>query len=490
MDNKEQALSGRLLALFTRIRGKIARINACFYHLTARDLYCVVIIIVLASVLRLPHIAFPAVTQFDELIYADNALYLVQGIPFVDTHPPLVRMMFAEVTRFHSPFTTTRIPLGDNIPFGDFPFTAVRTFVALFGIFLPIVIYMLGRAMKLTPRMALLPALLVALDSALTAYSRAILPDTILLCFNFLLLASAFMLVNANTTRRKICLIIATGILAGLALSIKWTALGVLACVWLLFILKKQLRALFVVTGIAFLTYVLVFAMYLLCYFPNGGAAKNVGIELAPNYVGNIQFPPFTSLTQAIAFLPSYHKVMWQTNNDPYVLATLQKAQGPLYWPISHPEIYFWMQPESERSSVNVPRVDVVGNFVIWVACFLAWFFNLCWIVRRWIQKRALPIDTAEVIIMCGYVMNYLPFLLIHRQMFLYHYFTALIFLFLLTPYALPRIRLAVERITHDRVFSYVLMMFICMLALLNFAYNIPLIYGTHSLAYYFTQSR
>ena len=168
------------------------------------------------------------------------------------------------------------------------------------------------------------------------------------------------------------------------------------------------------------------------------------------------------------------------------VAATLPKASGPLFWPISNPELFFWVQPEGERTSSDVPHVGVVGNFVIWVLCFFAWFYNLNWIMRTWIHKRTFPIDSAELVIMCGYTLNYLPFLLIHRQMYLYHYFTALIFLFLLTPYALPRIRLAVERVTHDRIFPYVLTIFICMMALVNFAINIPLIYGTHSWTYFF----
>ena len=62
--------------------------------------------------------------------------------------------------------------------------------------------------------------------------------------------------------------------------------------------------------------------------------------------------------------------------------------------------------------------------------------------------------------------------------MYLYHYFTALLFLFLLVPYALPRIRHCIELVTHDKWFSYVFIAAALMLVVINFMINMPVTYG------------
>ena len=457
-------------------------------RISARDIQCVALIFVLAALLRLPHLEFPNVTQWDELIYTDNALLLLHSTPYVDTHPPLARILFAEAARSETPIGEEVIPLGENRPFGNFPYTSVRLLVAFAGILFTLAVYLVGRLMGHSPRLAMLPALFVAIDSALTLYSRSILADTILLLLGFLSLAAALWLVRTVPGRKRMLLILLSGIALGLALSVKWIALGMLLVISLLLLIRGHLRALVAVTGIAILVYVSVFTAYLLIYIPEGGQAKNVGMELAPGYVGNIEFPPFHSVTDALAFLPEYHKVMFATNNDPYVTASLQKVRGPLSWMISQPEIVFWSDPEHTDGVPSDQHIVVVGNFMIWMTGLCAWIFNLMWNIRESLRRRKFSIDRNELVLMIGYLANYMPFFFIHRQMFVYHYFTALIFLFLLVPYALPRVRLGIESVTRDRTFSYVFMGFICALVALNFFYNLPTTYGTQSWEHFLSQ--
>ena len=85
-----------------------------------------------------------------------------------------------------------------------------------------------------------------------------------------------------------------------------------------------------------------------------------------------------------------------------------------------------------------------MGNPLLWIAAF-ALFIFMCIEMGR---GRKHTSDHRSIMIMTlivGYLANYLPFFLIHRPMYLYHYFSALIFLFLLAGYALP---LAIDRVS------------------------------------------
>ena len=460
--------------------------------MTARDIQCVLLIVVLACALRLPHLSFPNETQLDELIYTDNALYLLQGIPFTETHPPLARIMFAEVARKYQPIHTQSLPMAISQSFGDFPYTPERTLVALFGIGLILLVYFIGRLLGHVPRIAMLPSLLIVCDNVFTLYGRTIHADTIMLFFDLVMIAAAFMLIKTTKKGSTIALTALIGIAAGFALSVKWIALGVFACVWLLLLIRKSWGSLIATIVIAALVYILLFASYLIIYFPNGGAAKNVGFEFAPHYIGNITFPPFRSLSDAIGFLPDYHKMMWATNNDPYERQLLPKGASPFYWPSASAKIVLW---SSLADKTILPQTGVVlppnarfimatGNSSLWVLSFLGFFFNLAWLIRTSYKKRRICVDADELVLICGYLGNFLPFFFIDRPMYLYHYLTALVFLFLLTPYMLPRLRESLERLTHDRSFSYLIIVTLCCLVFVNFIYNIPYTYGTHSWTY------
>ena len=95
-----------------------------------------------------------------------------------------------------------------------------------------------------------------------------------------------------------------------------------------------------------------------------------------------------------------------------------------------------------------------------------------------------MPVKKSELVLMIGYLANYIPFFFIDRPMYVYHYFNALIFLFLLLPFALPRIRHSMINTVHDRWFAPVFIVILLGIALINFVMLIPETYGTHSWSY------
>jgi dolichyl-phosphate-mannose-protein mannosyltransferase len=93
-------------------------------------------------------------------------------------------------------------------------------------------------------------------------------------------------------------------------------------------------------------------------------------------------------------------------------------------------------------------------------------------------RTRKFPVGKDESILLAGYLFNYLPFFLIDRPMYLYHYFTALLFLVLLLPKVTPRIIDCLSLVTNDRLFARVFVVFATILLFVNAILLFPATYG------------
>lgn len=446
---------------------KICRIVS---RCTAGDGQWVFIILLLALLLRLPFIAHPNVTQFDEVIYSNFVLRMLDGQPFFDIHPPLARMLFAEIARMFDPISISAIPMLPNQPFGDFPFVALRYFTAFLGSLLPLIIYGIGRLLKYSPRSAALPALFIVVDNAFIIYSRTILPDTILLCFNFLALGSALAMLRVKSKKLSFALLIAASIAIGCALSIKWLALGVLGTIWLLFLFERRYGAIIISGLLALTTYVAIFSAFFF-YFPEGGRIDPFIEAYNIPMIRDIVFPKTDNVKEVLKFLPEHHKIMLDANTDEAIAKKILWSSGPIAWAASRTSINFGVNARGERIALQ-------GNDLLWVMSLLLLCFQTGWILWHVKQKHKWPLGRDETILLAGYIINYLPFFFIHRPMHLYHYFPALIFLFLMIPKIAPRMIRCIEILSQDRLLAWTLAYFTLFLVFVNFLLSMPTIYG------------
>ncbi len=436
---------------------------------TAYNYQCVFIILFLAMLLRLPFIAHPDHTQFDEVIYTSYTLHMIAGLPYFDIHPPLAKIVFAAIAGAQTPFVTKTITMDFAQPFGDFPYIAIRTFIAYMGILLPLIVYYIGRLLGYKPRVAMLPALFVVFDSALVIYSRVILPDMLLLVCNFTAFMTALAATKVKNEKHARYLIVGSGIALGLALSIKWTALGILLTMWALFIATRRFKEIFITGAIAALVYIAVFVSFFM-YFPQGGFADSPTSSLDRPWVHEIKFPNTRSLPDVLRALPAYHQAMLYAGKDPDVLKETMSAPNPLSWPVAKSALIFWFDQNN--------TIVLMGNSVLWVLVFFVFLFDLGWTAAMYKTIHKLPIAKDELILLAGYAFNYLPFFLIHRPMYVYHYFTALLFLFLLVPKVAPRILNCLSVLSRDRLFAYTFMTVALMSIFLNFVLTMPITYG------------
>ena len=341
-------------------------------------------------------------------------------------------MIFSEIARTALPFPLVTLINKPNQLFHDFPYVLLRTGVALFGILLPLLLYALLRTITVAPRMSGAIALLVVIDPALIIYSRFILPDMLLLVFEFLALLFAFAAVHTTSRQKALTYVLFGATALGFACGIKWTALAVFATIALLYLLSKRYAAIFISFVVVAFFYLVIFVSSMF-YFPNGGKLDPMVAAYDTPYITNISFPTPPTVSHTIPFLIDYHHAILAANKDPEISAHILQGSNPLSWSTSKITYAFWKGTDGNR-------IVLQGNVILWPILFFCFLFEATWIAAKFFHSRIWPIGRDETVLLAGYVMNYLPFFVIDRPMHLYHYLTALIFLFLLIPKILPRV--------------------------------------------------
>ena len=333
---------------------------------------------------RLYKLGSPDKIIFDEVyfpVFAWNYLHHIQSF---DAHPPLGKFIIA-------------LPLW---LFGNTSF-AWRLMPALFGItFIPLAGYTWWRYQK--DRVgALIFMIIVALEGLLITYSRTGLMDGVLL---FFVLLTFLLSLSATTTKRLFFL--ATCL--GLAIAIKWVALGVIIPVAYIMI-RNQVRNRAFLAVILWAGFVYLFIIYL---------GNLIGrVEHPFNYIWQWQYEAF-----------NYH---WDLK------ATHPWGSKWWSWPFMLRPVLFSYDTNSRGEALVI---SAIGNPIIWWSSTVAVLFGLReLILERFLFKKSI-IDHPLAPLLLGYASFLLPWIGIARVQFIYHYLSAYGFALLTLTYFLSRI--------------------------------------------------
>jgi len=151
------------------------------------------------------HIALPQAQVFDEVYFPVFSNDFLSGKLAFDAHPTLGKLLMAP-----------GIYLFGNQPYGW------RIVVSLFGLLTIALVWWQNRKNKVEQTENLILTFLIAIDCMLVTYSRVGLIDGIMI---FFILLAYFVGLRSKTLWQYIVV----GILIGLAVSVKWIALGVVA---------------------------------------------------------------------------------------------------------------------------------------------------------------------------------------------------------------------------------------------------------------------
>ena len=426
------------------------------------------ILLLLSAAIHLSGLSHPRSVVFDEVHFGSFAsAYCCSHEYFFDPHPPHAKLLIAGVARL---LGYRGGAVFDHIgeSYGEISPVPLRLAPALAGTLLPLIIFAVLRQLGAARAAAFFGGLLLAFDNALAIHTRVISLDGILLAATFGALSLYLAAEKATTARRRALLSFLSGCAAGLAVGSKFTGLAIVGLIGLCLVLRlwpgrnrnragiaPTLRqAGWLLTG-ATLVYLIGWTLHF-ALLTKPGPGDIWGVP-----TGKLA----TDIVQIHGKMLSAHANL--SESHPY--------GSPWWsWPLMKRPIYFW------NSSSAAARMYSVGNPVVWwggTLLFVVVLVNL--LLARVTQFTPQPEPGRQRprfwLPIVGFAAAYAPLADVSRVLFMYHYFTPLIFSLILVVLWLDYVGWTHgDSLLHQRASYYV----VIAVLVLGFAVLTPLTYG------------
>ena len=389
----------------------------------------VILLLVLGLGIHFAWLGTPNSAVFDEVHFGKFLSAYFTHEYYFDIHPPLGKLILAawgKLWGFQPGFSFASI--GEVYP--DKLYIALRALPSLAGALLPLVIFGVALRLRMSRPAAALAGVLVALDNALLVQSRYILLDSFLMLFGF---AAVYCYLTWRDGGTK-WLLAGAGILGGMAMSIKWTGITFLTLIVILELFhlykdragtaRRRIGPLIATLGILpLLVYAGAFTLHFSLLTKSGAGDAFMSTRFQSGLEGNRNAGDTTlrplAMTEKIIEL---NREMYRSNSR--LTATHPYSSAWYSWPLMERPIFYWVK--------DTARIYLLGNPAVWwlsTAAVMILLINLIGTGLRNLQATPL-------ILLGAWLMNMLPFMGINRVMFLYHYFTALIWAILMLAYA------------------------------------------------------
>jgi dolichyl-phosphate-mannose--protein O-mannosyl transferase len=416
---------------------------------------------------------------FDEIYYATFGNDYLIHKPFFDGHPPLGKLIIA-----------VGIWLGSHLGFGQDTINGLtgsvrspwsyRWINALFGSFVPLIVAGIAYQLSYRRSFAILAAIFTACDGIFLVESRYALINIYIVVFG-LLGQWLFLLALAHQRQQRRLYLVLSGMAFGASAATKWNGLWFLlgiyliwifAWVWKILVAKSQVtrsnsndlpaelhhsssnfyfgdRSVSPLQNLTQLNFIHLF-FYL-------GIIPAIVYSLI--WIPHLQLDTRYNFIEVHKQILSFHERMGgnSTKVHPYCAAWYT-------WPLMlRPMAYLYqtatslkeplpvMGPPLPANAVKVIYdVHAMGNPFLWwfgLAALLLLVIMLGWqvvnslvIQKRFAPRPVLAIDSwIALYIVLNYAANLLPWVMVNRCVFIYHYMTAVVFAFLAIAYFVDR---------------------------------------------------
>ena len=346
---------------------------------------------------------------FDEIYHARTAYEHILGIePYENTHPPLGKLIIS-----------ASISVFGMTPFG-WRFPGALLAVLMLPVFYHIVKRLFGSSF-----ISSCATLLFAFDFMHFAQTRIATIDTYSVFFILLMFDAMLYFLQADITETKLKKLLIplalSGIFMGLGVASKWTvaygAVG-LAMVFFIkliisynksYIKKATLSRILKICNFCVLFFIVIpFAIYFISFLP---------MTTLPHNKDNI-----------LANFFNYQTTMFNYHSD---LVAEHYFASPWYeWPLSLRSIWYSVTNNYNGTGL-VSTISSFGNPILWGMGLISMFF----VAYNAVKSRTL----ITLFIVIAFLSVYLPWVLISRLTFVYHYFTAVPFLIMAIAYMMYR---------------------------------------------------
>jgi dolichyl-phosphate-mannose-protein mannosyltransferase len=375
------------------------------------------ILLTLGAALHLFRLGEPRQVVFDEVHFGGFvSAYCGSGEYFFDIHPPHAKLLIAGTAalggyRGDQPFEKLGEPYTRVSP------ALLRLVPALAGALIPVVLFGLMLQLGASPMAAFLAGLAALFDNSLLVQTRIIALDGVLLLSILGALSCSLAASRSADRLRRTGFALLAGVLAGLAVGSKFTglvALGLIGlCIAVAFLRRPSWKRL----RLAASHTVWVLSGALAVYA--GGWYLHFALLTEPGYGYAFGTPTKDFLFDAVKL----HRVMFGVN---YGLAAPHPDSSPWWgWPLMLGPVFYWSGSKASLYFLGNPVVwwgSTLGLVVVATNLVLlrATDFELRHAEKLWPARLWIPL--------AGYLMAFLPLVLVPRVLFLYHYLTPLLF--------------------------------------------------------------
>lgn len=449
-------------------------------------------VFVLSLAVHFIGISRPNEVVFDEIHFGKFVQGYMKGEYYFDIHPPLGKLMFygaARISGLSPDYAFANI----GEPYPNNQYIWLRVLPALFGSLLPPLIYLLAWRLTRSGMASLLAGIFVALDNALLVQSKFILMDAFLLFFGFL---GVYLFLESKDFfedgKWGSWASYTAAVVIGCSMSVKWTAVVFWGLVLLFGLWKiaaawwKNRRDIWRMAGPYVGLLGIPIAIYSFFFYVHFSLLPKSGMGDA------FMTQRFLQSREAGYPLSDFASNFYELNHEMFA-ANRRLTQTHSYgsrwytWPLMIRPIYYWNKDLTNRQPVLYERIYLLGNpFVWWASTYaviallfgyadtivaLAWrkFFSSAKKNSRNNEKEIRKSIFPETFLLVGYVASLLPFIFITRTMFLYHYFSSLVFAIIIVAVLVARMKR----------FQRTAVIILGALALILFIRILPVTYGT-----------
>jgi len=364
----------------------------------------------------------PVAVVFDEAYYEKFAGAYFTHAFYFDVHPPLGNLMYASLARL--------LHVSPAVLATPTPAPVLRLLPAAFGALAVPLIYVILTQLGVGRRIATFGAAAILLDNALLAASRFILLDTFLIGFGLAAIA-CYLASRDRPTRSRIAFLAASALLAGCGLSIKWTgssALAVILTAWFVGCIRSRVgfprfvAEGLVLTVIPVAVYCTAYAIHFSLLTHTGTGNTFMSARFQSQLVGSLNYDPSVYMSYWAKMGDVHHAIRYGNGG---LENSSHPAASPWYtWPTMKHPFGLWEDPATPAGTRTM--IILLGNPVVWWGGMVAVLLGAAMIaLRRWRYEGY----TYAILFLAGAVaINYLPFIAIHRLVYIYHYLFALVF--------------------------------------------------------------
>ncbi len=397
---------------------------------------------------------YPNGLFWDENYHIASAQKYIDGVMFMEPHPPLGKQILALGEAIFNLFglnkgldksyflTTDYIT---NVPDG-FSFAGFRFFSVFFAFLSSFLIFLIFYLLFSNPFYALLFSSFYLFDNAIVMHSRGAMLEGIQIFFVLLSVCYFFYLFNLKKTRKIINYFI-LGLFVGCAVSVKINS----AILFLLFlflawedygesIIKLNFsvdiikglffKAIFSISGILLVLFLSFYFHFAMCnnvlsgrYYQASAAYKEV---LAARKTANLRYFPLM-LKDYITYIVQYEKGVpkWDPTKPG------ENGSPAFTWPFGYKSInYRWTKWRGK-----VAYLYLQGNPLLWMCGLFGAFLSIVLVTSRLLFGVKVK-NPGRFRLIVYFTISYLSYMYaiskIERVMYLYHYFIPLIFSFIM----------------------------------------------------------